>query len=139
MLKQVLHKVFSISLALIVLCSTLSFTVEKHYCGPFLIDIAIFKSAKDCGMSMLAETESGTKENKMSCCNDEVELLQGQDELKIASFDTLDLEQQLFLYTYQYTYNNLFKSLPKQIIPHKDYSPPNLIEDIHVMGQTFLI
>lgn len=138
MIKKVIHKLLSVTLAFLVLFSTLSFKVEKHYCGPFLLDTAIFTSAEKCSMHMSMEDDHD-HENEKSCCNDEVEIFQGQDELKTTAFDTLDLDQQLFLTTYIYTYNNLFESLPKRVIPHKDYSPPNLIRNIQTEDQVFLI
>ena len=48
-------------------------------------------------------------------------------------------QQQQFLTTFLYTYINLFEGLPKQVIPHKDYSPPNLVSDIQVLDQVFII
>lgn len=119
-------------MALLVLCSTVSFTVEKHYCGDNLIDAAIFSEAKKCNENM-------EQTSKKSCCKDEVEVVKGQDELKFSSFEDLDFNQQFLITTFLYTYSNLFESLPKQIIPFKDYSPPNLVADIQVLDQVFLI
>jgi hypothetical protein len=129
-----LHKNFSIGLSLLVLFSTLSITVEKHFCGDNLIDVALFSEAKSCGMKMASETKI-----KKLCCKNEVELIKGQDELKITSSDDLDFEKQQFLTNYVYSYTILFESRPKQIVTHKDYSPPNLVADIQVLGQVFLI
>lgn len=129
-----LYKNFSIALSLLVLFSTLSITVEKHFCGDTLIDVAVFSEAKNCGMKMTSETAMGKP-----CCKNEVELVQGQDELKVVAFEDISYDNQLFLSTYFYTYSVLFESYPKQIIPHKDYVPPNLVADIQVLDQTFLI
>jgi len=121
-------------MAYLVLFSTLSFTIESHYCGSRLVDTAIFTQAKSCGMEMSSNTT-----NTKGCCKHEVEVVSGQDELKINAFDDLNLNHQLFIYSYTYAYINLFESLPKQIVPHKDYAPPNLVYDIHVLDETFLI
>ncbi len=138
MIKQWLHKVFSISMALLVLFSTISFTVEKHYCGDFLIDTAVFSQVKKCDVEM-ANDEGAIVVKKKHCCKDEIEVVQGQDDLKITSLDDLDFPYQLFITSYYYTFIGLFESLPKQIIPHKDYSPPNLVTDIQVLDQVFTI
>ena len=129
-----LHKSFSVMLSILVLCSTMSITVEKHFCGGTLVDVALFSEAKGCGMEMTSESQM-----KKPCCKDEVEVIQGQDELKVTSFKELDLEKQQILLAYVYTYASLFVSLPKEIIPHRDYVPPNLVTDIHVLDQVFLI
>lgn len=119
-------------MAILVLFSTVSFTIEKHYCAGNLIDVAIFTEVDKCGDNM---EELSMK----SCCMDEVEVIKGQDELKYSSFEEIDFEKQIFLTTFVYSYTNLYESLPKQIIPFKDYSPPNLVYDIQVLDQIFLI
>ncbi len=121
-------------MAFIVLFSTLSFTVESHYCGNRLIDTAVFTKAKNCGMEMADKTPM-----KKGCCKDEVEVIKGQDDLKLNTFEDLELSQQLFITSFVYTYIYLFESLPKQTIPHKDYSPPNLVVDIQLLDDVFLI
>jgi len=132
MIKLVIHKGLSVLMAFLVLFSTVSFTVEKHYCGGNLIDVAIFSEAKKCGENM---EQSSMK----PCCKDEVEVVKGQDELKFSAFEDLDLSEQVVIVTFALEYTNLFESLPKQIIPFKDYSPPNLVFDIQVLDQVFLI
>ncbi|MCF7567584.1 hypothetical protein L3X37_04290 [Sabulilitoribacter arenilitoris] len=133
MLKQFLHKIFSTLLALLVLFSTVSFTIEKHFCGDVLVDVSMFTEAEKCEMEALEIQQ------KKTCCKDELQVVQGQDELKFSSFDDLEFEQQQFLASFVYSYTNLFKTLEKEIIPHKDYSPPNLVTDIQVLNETFLI
>ena len=119
-------------MAFIVLFSTLSFTVESHYCGNNLIDTAIFTKAKVCGGNIKIEAPT-----IKHCCKNDVEVIKGQNELKLNGFD--DLEQQFFFTSYAYSYISLFISLPKQVILHRDYTPPNLIFDIKVLYETFLI
>ena len=136
MFKMAFHKIFSLMMAFLVLFSTVSFTVEKHFCGETLIDVAIFTTAATCGMDM---TEMSASSEKKSCCKDELELVKGQDQLKISNFDDLHFDQQLFISAMVYSFRNLFEGLPKQIIPHKDYSPPNLVADIQVLDQVFII
>ena len=134
MIKQVLHKSFSTLLAMLVLFSTVSFTVEKHFCGDTLIDVAIFSEVHKCGMEM-----NEAVVEKKQCCKDVVEVVEGQDQLNFSSFEDLDFEQLQFITSFVYTYSNLFEGLPKQIIPHKDYSPPNLVLDIQLLNDAFLI
>ncbi len=133
MLKQLFHKAFSISLALIVLFSTVSFTIEKHYCGDVLVDVSVFAEAEKCGMEAMELAQ------KKSCCKDEIDIVEGQDELKISSFEDLEFKHQQFLSALIYSYINGFESLPKQTIPHKDYSPPNLVANIQILDQVFII
>ena len=135
MIKQIFHKVFSLSLALIVLCSTVSFKVEKHFCGDALIDVAVFTGAEDCS----GINTNNTDYTKKSCCKNEISVIEGQSELLVKVFDDLDLEQQIFVASFKHSYINLFKGLPQLVIPHKDYSPPNLVIYKQIMDQVFLI
>jgi len=136
-IKQILHKIFSVSVALIVLCSTVSFTIEKHFCGDTLVDVSVFAEANKCKMEALEmELETITK---APCCKDKIDVVKGQDELIVKTIDDLDVNQQLFVATFTYSYLNLFEGLPELVIPHKNYSPPILVTDIQVLDQVFLI
>jgi hypothetical protein len=130
-----IHNFFSVALSLLVLFSTLSFKVEKHYCGENLVDTAIFSEAKKCG-GMDSEEVLYVKK---PCCKDTVDIFEGQDELNTSDFEDLNQTVKLTLIAYAYSYSLLFESLPKRIIPHKDYSPPNLTKDIQVLDETYLI
>lgn len=133
MIKPFLHKTFSAILALLVLFSTVSFTIEKHFCGDVLVDVAVFVEAEKCEMEALEMQQNRT------CCKDVVDVVEGQDKLKFSSFEDWDFEQQQFLSSFVYSYINLFKILKTEIVPHKDYSPPNLVADLQVLHDTFLI
>jgi len=136
-MKKGFYKSVSTVLALLVLVSTFSFTVDRHYCGSFLVDQAIFSKATSCGMDI--PSHSGTDlMDQDNCCSNQNISVNGQDELKI-SFQALDLNQQLFLTAFAYSYSNLFEGLPQQVIPFKNYSPPLIVKDIPVLNDTFLI
>lgn len=137
MKSSVFHKVFSTVLAVLVLVSTLSLAIEKHFCGGVLMDVAVFTEIDKCcgGDTKMSEMDI----TKISCCENEIDIVEGQDDLIIKAFDDLDDIQQQILVAYAWSYANLYESLPKQIIPHKDYSPPLLIRDIQVLDETYLI
>ena len=137
MYQKRIYKVFSVAMALLVLMSTISFAMEKHFCGDTLIDVAIFSKANSCGMVL--EDFSFTTVEKKSCCKNEIEVIKGQDALKKAAFEDLHFEKQLFLKTFYYSYLNLFEGLPEQVIPHQNYFPPLLVSDIQVLDQVFII
>ena len=46
MLKEILYRTMSVLMACVVLLSTMSFTVDLHYCGDTLVDTAIFQKVK---------------------------------------------------------------------------------------------
>lgn len=137
MIRELLHKTLSMGMALLVLLSTVSFTVEKHFCGDHLIDVAVFSKAEKCGMETMAVQMS--EMTKKSCCKDVVDLIEGQDELKINPFDELDHDTQDCIAAFLVSYTNLFEGLPEQIVPFQNYSPPQLIVDRTIWHEVYLI
>ncbi|MEM5564125.1 hypothetical protein WNY78_03370 [Psychroserpens sp. AS72] len=137
MLKQILHKVFSMMMAVLLLLSTVSFTVEKHFCGDVLIDVAVFSTIEKCASDAVEMVEEHV--SKKTCCKDTLDVIEGQTQLTVKTFDDLDFEQQQFLVAYVHAFNNLFEVVQKHTIPHQYYNSPKLIADIHVLDQVFLI
>jgi len=137
-MKDFLHRSIAMLLAVLVVFSTLSFAIEKHYCGDNLIDTSFFANAKTCGMEKTVDN-CDVKTIEKSCCKDEVKLVKGQNELKINTSDNLKFQQQFLLQAILYSYVSHYESLPKKIITNKDYSPPNLVHDIHVLDEVYLI
>ncbi|WP_243473845.1 HYC_CC_PP family protein [Winogradskyella sp. MH6] len=132
-----LNRTIAVTLSFLVLFSTLSLAIEKHFCGDTLVDVAIFTNVKKCGTEMQDMNQSEIV--KKSCCKDETEIINGQDELKINSFDDLSSIQKQILVAFNFSYINLFEGLPKKTIPNRDYSPPEIVKDIHVLDETYLI
>lgn len=125
----------SLVLSLLVMLSTLSFTINKHYCGGQLVDASILIEAHKCeGMDSDDKTYV-----KKPCCEDTIDVIEGQDELKASDLENMACEQQIILAAFVYSYTLYFESLPKPLVPHRGYSPPNLIADIQVINETFLI
>lgn len=125
-------------MALLVLFSTVSFTVDKHFCGDILVDASVFSEVKKCQMAAHKSADAENSVKKNSCCKDEKVIVEGQEELKL-NFQDLNFEQQLFLSSFTYSYIDLFEGLPQQVIPFQYYSPPILVSDIQLLDQVFLI
>tara|TARA_R110002126_G_scaffold77796_3_gene193990 strand:- start:58171 stop:58575 length:405 start_codon:yes stop_codon:yes gene_type:complete len=128
-------KIASFSLALLVLISTFSFTVDKHYCGDFLVDISFTGEAEGCGMHM--EKESLPK--KKGCCKDEVQKFEGQDKLQNNKIENITFKNQEFLAVFCVSYKDIFIDHSSEDIFFKDFSPPDIPFDYQVLYQTFLI
>lgn len=138
-MKEFIKNIASIFLAFLVLCSTVSFTINEHYCGNTLVNSSIISKAKTCGMDMSAKSpKEGCSIEKKDCCKDVVKLIKGQDDLKIDHY-TLSFEQQLFITSFVYSYINLFEGLDKKAIPFNDYSPPLIVKDIQVLDEVYII
>ncbi len=138
-MKEIFYKISAILMSAMVLLSTLSFTVGQHYCGDNLVDMALFKEAKSCGMEQVQFTNTcGDTIEKKSCCSDKQILLDGQDDLKDNTVK-LSFEQQVFIISYAYSYLNLFKDLDASTPSFIGHPPPILDKDYQVLYETFLI
>jgi len=145
-MKNFFQKTGSFAMALLVLFSIMSFSVDKPFCGTKLVDFAIFSKAisctseaKTCGVKMDHKmNHEMVDDEKDSCCTNQKTELNGQDELNI-SFHFLDFDQQLFLTTFTYSFIYIYESSSISEIPFRYYTPPLLVTDEQIPDQVFLI
>lgn len=138
-MKAFFHNILSIALASLVFFTTMSFTVDMHYCGKDLVDFSLVHVAQTCGMEKQQSAEGCANDiSQKSCCSDKQIIVEGQNDLKI-SFDKLTFEQQAFVATFFYTYSNLFEGLKENVTSYGDYAPPLVIRQIYKLDETYLI
>ncbi len=136
-MQAIFQKIISPIMALLVLFSTMSFTVDMHFCGGNLVDKAIFSEVKKCGMEMQSITAEYTVK-KPSCCEDISITVEGQEELKV-SLDKHELQTLQFALLFSYSYISLFEPLSEKHLPFDHYSPPKLVSDLCILNETYLI
>lgn len=134
-MKHYFQKISIITLALLVLFSTFSFTVDTHYCGDFLVDISINGDAEGCGMKM--DMTSNVK--KKNCCKDEIFKIDGQKELQVQTSDQFTCKHQYFLKAFIVTPIDSYKENKSTLHFFNNFSPPDIPMDYQVYYQTFLI
>ncbi|QVY67524.1 MULTISPECIES: hypothetical protein [unclassified Polaribacter] len=125
-------------MALVVLFSTMSFTVSMHYCGDNLVETAMFQKAKGCGMEMEKPSSEDCKVIKKNCCSDKQFMVDGQNELQL-QVDIISFEQQVFLASYIYSYINLFEGLENNVSSYGEYEPLLANRQIFKLDETYLI
>jgi len=135
--KKAFQKIASLTMALLLLLSTVSWTVDKHLCMGRVMDVALFAKADDCGMNAAIEAMGATSDEN-HCCGDESFTVQGQDDLKI-SFNDFSFDEQLFLVAFTHVYLDLLPEVQERIYSNEHYPPPLLIKDIQLLHETFLI
>ncbi|CAM1363678.1 HYC_CC_PP family protein [Tenacibaculum xiamenense] len=135
------QKISSVFLALMLILSTISFTVEKHFCGDSLVNISFLGDAgacqdepdDDCADSLLTL-------EKDSCCKNEITYLEGQYEInkaikekslfnKINSVAVLN-EEKVFQF---------FGVVDTLDLLNQEYSPPQITYDIQLLYEVFII
>lgn len=138
-MKDLFNKIVSVLMAFVVMFSTMSFTIDMHYCGDTLVDTAIFQKAKTCGMEESStDTDSECSTMKKNCCSNEQFLVEGQDEINVPNIE-LSYEQQLFIASFVFTYINLFEGLEEKVSLFEQYKPPLVIKEIYKIDETYLI
>ena len=138
-MKHVSKQIMAVLMAFVVLCTTMSFTVNMHYCGDTLVDSSLFGHVETCGMDkQLSRNDCQSEVQDDSCCSDKQLVVEGQDDLKM-SFNTLNFEQQVFVVSFVHSYINLFETLDSHIVPFRDYTPPYLVRNVQKLHETYLI
>ena len=137
-MKEVFHKIMSFAMAFVVLCSTMSFTINMHYCGDTLVETSILQSAKGCGMEMEKSSTDSCSVKKKNCCKNEQSLVDGQDELQL-NFDTISLEHELFVVAFIQSYTNLFDSSLENVAAFSIDPPPRLVRQLYKLDESYLI
>lgn len=136
-MKGLTTKIVAPFLAVLVLLSTISWSVEKHLCMGRVMDVAFFHDAESCGMDK-AMAVIGEAEADNPCCDDESFMLEGQHDLKM-SWDELDVDSQVFLTAFAHSYLTLLSVSAEHQIPQETYPPPLLVQDLTILHEVFLI
>ena len=125
-------------MAIVVLFSTMSFTINMHYCGDTLVEATMFDKVEGCGMEMQKPTTKDCTVIEKNCCNDKQFVVDGQDELQL-QIDTISFDQQLFIASFVYTYSTLFDTLNTNKPSYQTYRSPLIDKQIFKLDETYLI
>ena len=134
-MKRVLFKISTTIMAIVVVLSTMSFTIEKHFCGDFLIDISFVGQANKCSVNSNATAIV----KKKSCCKDEIHQIEGQDKLHTDTSNKLTFDQQKIITAFVFSFQVFFEELELEKEFYKNFPPPELNRNIQILYQTFLI
>jgi len=134
-MKKFLNQMASILMAVIVLLSTMSFTVKKQYCGDFLIGVSFVSNGEKfdvCENSFVTVT-------KKDCCKHEVHYIEGQDQLQHENFKKMNFEVQKILGDFVVSDSFNFVKPNKEAQFSRDFTPLVFTRDFQVLYQVFLI
>lgn len=136
-MKNRLFQFTAILLSLIVVLSSMSFTIDKHFCGETLVDVSYFGKADTC-CSKMEMKEQSQKKKKKKCCKNETEFIASTtfDKENVLVLTPKDVE---FLVFHIHSYINLYQDPEVEKEFYKDVDPPDLVCDIQVLHATFLI
>lgn len=138
-MKDVFRKIGAICMIAILLLSTSSFSVFKHFCGDNLVSISLEKIDDCCDSKDSHKPLASNKLNfsKKDCCKNEtsvkeLSILESNKTLKVSK------SQVVFITAYYY---NFVHQLQGFSVEHyfKDFSPPSIVLNKQIQFQTFLI
>ena len=138
-MKSNLTKISAFFLTALLLFSTISFTVEKHFCGGLIYSESLLGKAEKCVMEAeccLAENEN-TSFSKKSCCKDEIHLINGsifEKESPIKLF-----YKQNYLSLFVLIDAALFSQKENRSTHFKNYFPPPNTHNFNILYQVFRI
>ena len=137
-MKKVSLKIISILMAFVVIFTTLSFTVDMHFCGDTLVETAVFQKAKGCGMELQKPSKDVCVVKSNNCCNDKQLTIDGQQELQI-SVNAFSFEQTLYVSSILNTSKEFSEVIDKKVFLYKGYTLQLVIRQLYKIAETYLI
>ena len=138
-MKKVFVKIQAIFLVLTILLASNSYAISSHFCGETLVAVSYIGDDLECGMEEPEDDCDGETSVKKDCCSDILTIIEAEELNATVDFST---NKQLisFVAVFIESYINLFqKSIFVEKELFKDFSPPDIEENIQILHQTFLI
>lgn len=139
-MKRILTKILSFFLTILVLFSSVSFTVKKHLCGGQVYSESFFGKAEKCGMDDDAceLAANNTSYSKKSCCEDKIQFINGSIFEKVPTLK-LNNKQQQDLTIFVLIDTVLFSQNKNESTHSKNYFPPPNTHNFNILYQVFRI
>lgn len=134
---KIVNAILSPTLALLVLISSISFTIERHLCMGKVHSVAILHDAAPCAMESFAKSENPLPMD--GCCQEDHLVIQGNDypanNVKVITL----VQQGLWIASLPRVINTIDFShrVSQLLIPY--YKPPLIEREIPIFIQSFLI
>jgi hypothetical protein len=137
-MNAIVRKISTTLLSFVVLFSSMSFTIDEHYCGNNLMDVSYFGDADNCGAEEVAMNSRTSLIKQNNCCKEETTLLESSifNKEKFINLQHVDAE---VLFFQANSYFGTYKDIAIEIEYYTNFSPPDIAQDIQVLHQAFLI
>ena len=139
-MKKVYHILTSVTLAIIVLVSTSSFTISQHYCFGRLVETSVFTANIGCSPKKVdGKKQSCDTILKKTCCDDKHFVVEGIDDLKFENYTfNLDFEDVIQPTPTSYSHSIEFATEKSQLI-YFSYKPPPITKSIYRLVESYLL
>ena len=137
-MKSIGKKISAFLLSCIVLFSSMSFAIDEHFCGGQVMDVSYFGNADNCGMEELDTNSDVPILKGYNCCKDEITHFESSIYSIEKPISIHNIASQYLFFNPHYI-NGFNKIKALRIEYFKDFSPPDISQDIQILHQTFLI
>ena len=134
-MKQLTTKIGAVLMTLIVLLSTMSFTIHQRYCSGNLVDTTLFIESESCKIVVQSDCCTITEE----CCDHEKIVIDGQKELPSKIVEDILIIKQYFVANSPNLFIEKYNFKANKVIYNKKYIPPSLIFNKQIIHQIFII
>ena len=146
------QRIISLTLALLMLVTSVSFAVDTHYCNGELKSVSLFGKAKTCHEKAVEQDkptcphhqkmqqQSNDDEiTKNDCCENKTTIIQADDDRTKSDLVAPTFQQlQQFAIAYVLAFHAKITT-DKQSIQEYSYQSPIISRDIYVLSETFLL
>lgn len=137
---KVLSQIFSFLLAVVVLYSTTTITLHKHYCGKNLVKTSINIENKGCKKHVDTHKKTCCDLFKRNCCDDEQLVFEGIDHLQLEKYShELAFVYQIVLPQLHFAEISIVEYLKYEKQPYLYYKPPSIVQPIYLLDEVYLI
>lgn len=138
-MKKIISNIGVFLLTALVLFSSVSFTVEKHICGGHVFSESFFGNAEKCGMEddLCKEENNNVSVSKKSCCEDEIQLINGSIFKKESNIKLNNKQQDFSVFVLVDAV--LFSQKENKSTHFKNYFPPPITRNFNILYQVFRI
>ncbi len=137
-MKKVVHKILAVFMVTILMVSTTSFSIYKHFCGENLVNVSRYTQIDNC-----CEAEKKHKPlpnlnfSEEDCCKNKTEITP-QLTFENTKSSKLIISQVIFITSFYQTFIEQ-KEKNSQTDFYNNFSPPEIVYNKQVQYQNFLI
>ena len=138
---SLIRTILTLTLALLVVFSSLGMTITQHLCAGEIMATAYFSHSAACDMEKQREILPDCHKPVMDddCCQDQTILLEVEDEQQLSPTFKLSVPDMTFIASFAAVWSAFFERYEPAYTFVPDHAPPYLAQDIPVLVQSFLL
>ena len=155
MMKILTYKIFSLTMAFVMLITTTGFSLDLHFCQGHIMNASVFGKAKSCHMmakqnksshckkmdALTSDSDSTFSDTCLKgCCNNKTLVIERSEINKTSPLSSTFKDYQIqFIISFTSSYLIFQELIPSTYIRFRRYKPPLPVRHIFVLFQSFLI